>query len=154
MQEVALSALCKSVIADRIRLAESKQIDLGLVGQDAATVTGDPATLRILLNNLVDNAIRYAGSHARVDLVVHRSAEGIVLEVRDDGPGIAEGECERVLERFYRGGDQRESGSGLGLSIVRRIAEQHGARVMLGAGQDGQGLRVQVIFARSVIPSD
>lgn len=154
MQNVELSALCKSVISDQVRLAEAKKIDLGLAEHDAPAVTGDPSTLRILLNNLVDNAIRYAGSPARIDLAVRQTAQGVVLEVCDNGPGIEAAERERVLERFYRGSNQSGSGSGLGLSIVKRIAEQHGAVVLVDVGPNGQGLRVQVLFPLSGIPSD
>lgn len=145
-QPVELSALCKSVIRDRIRLAEAKSIDLGLVSQDQAEVTGDPDTLCILLSNLVDNAIRYTPNHGTVDLAVYRELDATVLEVSDNGPGIPEDERVRVLERFYRGRNQNIAGSGLGLSIVQRIAEQHGARVMLDRASNGKGLRVQVRF--------
>ncbi|KAA0983917.1 ATP-binding protein [Pseudomonas sp. ANT_J28] len=146
MQSVDLSALCKSVISDQVRRAEASGIDLGLTEHAASSISGDPETLRILLNNLVDNAIRYAGAQAKIDVTVRETAQGIVLEVCDNGPGINAGERERVLERFYRGNNQRGSGSGLGLSIVKTIAEQHRAQVVLDAAPNGFGLRVQIIF--------
>ncbi len=145
-EPVELSALCKSVIIDHMRLAQAHQIDLGLAGQVQAQVTGDAGNLRILLNNLVDNAIRYAGRGARIDLSVRQTSHGTVLEVCDDGPGIPVAERARVMERFYRGSHRADAGSGLGLSIVQRIAEQHGAVVCLDAGLDGKGLKVQVQF--------
>jgi signal transduction histidine kinase len=107
---------------------------------------GDSETLRILLNNLIDNAIRYAGAHAKIDLAVRETDQGIVLEVCDNGPGISAADRERVLERFYRGNNQTSSGSGLGLSIVKTIAEQHGAQVVLDAAPNGVGLWVLVTF--------
>jgi signal transduction histidine kinase len=146
MQSVELSALCKSVISDQVRRAEASGIDLGLAEHAASSISGDPETLRILLNNLIDNAIRYAGAQAKIDVAVHETDQGIVLEVCDNGPGISAGDRERVLERFYRGNNQRGSGSGLGLSIVKTIAEQHGAQVVLDAAPNGLGLRVQIIF--------
>jgi signal transduction histidine kinase len=145
-QAVELTALCKSVIMDQIRLAEAKQIDLGLAEHDPAVVVGDLGNLRILLNNLVDNAIRYTAPKGKIDLAVRLNTRGVVLEVCDNGPGIAEAERSRVLERFYRGSNPSGSGSGLGLSIVKQIAEQHGAVVSLDAGPEGNGLKVQVCF--------
>ncbi|WP_181180767.1 ATP-binding protein [Mesorhizobium sp. B2-4-6] len=69
-----------------------------------------------------------------------------MLEVCDNGPGIPESEREQVLERFYRGSNHEVQGSGLGLSIVQRIAAQHSARLLLGGGPDSRGLLAQVQF--------
>lgn len=145
-QSVELSALCKSVILDQVRMAEAKYIDLGLVTQDKVEVPGDADMLRILLNNLVDNAIRYTPAHGTVDLAVRRKGNEVVLEVCDNGPGIPVAERAHVLERFYRGSNQNSPGSGLGLSIVQRITERHGARLGLESGPDGNGLLAQVRF--------
>ncbi|MDR3097199.1 MAG: two-component sensor histidine kinase [Paraburkholderia sp.] len=148
-QEVDLTALARSVVADRVHLAEASQIDLGLAGGQAVSmiIGGYGENLRVLLNNLVDNAIRYAGAHARVDVAVRQEGPCAVLEVSDNGPGIPEADRARVWERFYRGSGHAASGSGLGLSIVRRIAEQHQASVTLDSGPDGHGLTVRVRFA-------
>lgn len=151
-QAVELSALCKSVITDHIRVAEAKQIDLGLTEHETASIQGDPDNLRILLNNLVDNAIRYTESGGHVDLSVRRVSNGILLEVCDDGPGIPEAERARVLERFYRGSNANASGSGLGLSIVKRIADRHAAVITLDTGLHGRGLKVQVCFPQAALP--
>lgn len=146
IEPVELAALCKAVITDHLRQAELKDIDLGLAEQVPAVVYGDYDSLRILLNNLVDNAIRYIPAGGHVDLAVARSEQGIALSVCDDGPGIPVHERSRVMERFYRGSASQTTGSGLGLSIVRRIAERQGASVSLSAGPDGKGLRVRVLF--------
>ncbi len=148
---VDLSNLARSVVTDRVRIAEANQIDLGLVSTETVTVEGSVDNLRILLNNLVDNAIRYAGPHARVDVAVRRNGETAVLEVSDNGPGIPETDRARVWERFYRGSAHPASGSGLGLSIVKRIAEQHRATVSLDTGPDSNGLTVRLCF--SIVPS-
>lgn len=145
-QPVELSALCKSVILDQIRLAEIKQIDLGFVTQEKAAILGDPNMLRILLNNLVDNAIRYTPEYGVIDISVYRDEQSVRLEVCDNGPGIPKAECTRVLERFYRGSNQNIQGSGLGLSIVKRIAERHGAQVELDTGLEKTGLCIRIIF--------
>ncbi|KAB8061815.1 sensor histidine kinase [Janthinobacterium violaceinigrum] len=103
-------------------------------------------SLQMLLRNLVDNALRYTPAPGVV--VVSCGVEGgrSFLRVVDTGPGIAEDMRERVFERFVRLGGGQLPGSGLGLSIVRRIAERHGAQIVLGTGLQGRGLAVTVIF--------
>jgi len=99
--------------------------------------------LRAMVENLIDNAIRYTPSGS---VSVRTYVEGTqgVLEVEDTGPGIPAAERERVFDRFYRGADAAAGGSGLGLSIVRRIAERHGGQVELAGGAGGQGLLARV----------
>lgn len=146
---VDLAALCRSVASDRARVADAHRIDLGAIVDVPVMAAGNADTLRVLLNNLVDNAIRYAGEGARVDVSARVDGTTPVLEVADDGPGIPEAERADVWERFYRGeGAQAatSSGSGLGLSIVKRIAEQHRATVSLGTTRGGRGLTVTVRF--------
>ncbi|HDR9406199.1 TPA: two-component sensor histidine kinase, partial [Burkholderia multivorans] len=146
---VDLAALCRSVVADRARVADAHRINLGAIVSSPVIVAGHADTLRVLLNNLVDNAIRYAGDGARVDVCARNDGTTPALEVADDGPGIPEAERAHVWERFYRGeGAQTatSSGSGLGLSIVKRIAEQHRATVALGTTHGGRGLTVSVRF--------
>ncbi|OXH89472.1 two-component sensor histidine kinase, partial [Burkholderia multivorans] len=146
---VDLAALCRSVVADRARVADAHRIDLGAIVSSPVIAAGHADTLRVLLNNLVDNAIRYAGDGARVDVCARNDGTTPVLEVADDGLGIPEAERAHVWERFYRGeGAQAatSSGSGLGLSIVKRIAEQHRATVALATTRGGRGLTVSVRF--------
>ncbi|MGU7773909.1 sensor histidine kinase [Burkholderia sp. MR1-5-21] len=146
---VDLAALCRSVVADRARVADAHRVDLGAIVTTPVKVAGNADTLRVLLNNLVDNAIRYAGDGARVDVGARIEGGTAVLEVADTGPGIPEGERANVWERFYRGAGAQtatNSGSGLGLSIVKRIAEQHRAAVTLATSAGGHGLTVAVHF--------
>ena len=132
-------------------------MELGLDGE-VTRVNGNADSLRILARNLIDNAVRYtprggrvdarvdARVNARVNAGVTANAVEARLEVCDTGPGIPAQERARVFDRFYRREGMEAPGSGLGLSIVRRIAERHGARVELADGPGGRGLRAVVSF--------
>jgi signal transduction histidine kinase len=143
-----LSAAAAEGIRDAHELALSRHIDLSLDATPNLVVRGDPEALRVLVRNLVDNAVRYTPPHGSVQ-VRSRAAPGeAVLEVTDTGPGIAPAERERVFDRFYRRAAAQESGTGLGLAIVKAIAERHGAHVILGEAPGG-GLRASVSFPRA-----
>ncbi|HVT34410.1 MAG TPA: HAMP domain-containing sensor histidine kinase, partial [Nevskiaceae bacterium] len=103
---------------------------------------GNPALARVLLRNLFDNALRYGGGEVR--LRYSADADGQVLQVLDDGPGIAPDQRERVFDPFYRVPGAAGNGSGLGLAIVRQIVSAIGGRIELGAGIGGDGLGVSV----------
>ncbi|MFL5371729.1 MAG: ATP-binding protein [Myxococcales bacterium] len=140
-EPVRLADLVEEAIADHAIVAETKGVDLGAteVAGDAM-VTGDPAALRILLANLVENAIRYTPRGGRVDVAAGRSW----LEVVDNGPGIPHADRERVFDRFYRRSSGTQ-GSGLGLAIVKAIADRHSATVSL-RDTPGGGLTVRMEF--------
>lgn len=142
---VDLGDLASEVLAEIAPLALARGTDLGLEAGAVAPVRGDRAMLGILLRNLVDNAIKYAPAGGWVEVNVERRGSAIVLGVSDNGPGIPPEEHARVFERFYRRIGAGGSGSGLGLSIVRRIADLHHAEIRLSAGEPA-GLRVEVIF--------
>lgn len=148
-KQVDLHGLAATVMRDLAPLAHAKQIELALE-EDAAnilcSVLGDDAQLKLLLRNLIDNAIRYTPEGGRVSVSVKNQA-GVMLEVRDTGPGIPEAEREQVLQRFYRIAGTGQDGSGLGLSIVRRIVELHGAKLVLSDNDIGSGLLVRVFWA-------
>jgi two-component system sensor histidine kinase TctE len=106
-----------------------------------------PLLLRELLNNLIDNALKYTPEGGRVTVRAD-GAEEALLEVEDDGIGIPEEDRERVFERFYRVLGTGADGSGLGLPICSEIAELHRASIALEAGEGGQGTRVVIAFPR------
>jgi two-component system, OmpR family, sensor histidine kinase TctE len=110
-------------------------------------VLGHAGLLEELLNNLIDNALRYCpeGSSVTLSVSATRAPE---LTLTDDGPGIPEAERERVFERFHRGANVETEGCGLGLAIVREIATVHGATVHAETGRDGRGTRIVVKFPR------
>jgi len=142
---VELRSLAASVMADIEPLAHAKQIEMTLEDCSLSKVLGDDAQLGLLLRNLLDNAIRYTPAGGKVSVSV-QNTNGISLEVRDTGPGITETEREQVQQRFYRITGSGEEGSGLGLSIVRRIAELHGAKLTLSDNDRGRGLLASVIW--------
>jgi two-component system OmpR family sensor kinase len=156
-ETVDLLALAQAVVTDFVPLAAQKNIDLGLAQAAPAKLRGDPAALRVLLANLVDNAVRYTPRGGAVDVDVgvdtgDAGARGAFLAVSDSGPGIPQDERERVFDRFYRVPGSGEVGSGLGLAIVREIAERQAARVSL-EDRPGGGLVVRVRFPAAPRPA-
>lgn len=154
---IDLVEIAREVVLDHADAADGRRIDLGLEAREPATVLGVREQLRMLLRNLVDNALRYTPPGGRVDVCVRRAEEGVaVVEVKDDGLGIPEGERALLFERFQRGREQREAGSGLGLAIVKRIAEEHEAQAVITDGIGGRGacLRVAFPLAPSMQPKE
>jgi len=143
-EAVDLQALVANVVADLAPAAIARDVDLQLAPGAAVQVTGLPALLAILARNLIDNAIRYTARHSAVQVAVTPTGDGAEFSVLDQGPGIAAEEIGRVWDRFYRVLGSGETGSGLGLSIVKRIAELHDAQVSLAARAGGSGLHVRV----------
>jgi two-component system OmpR family sensor kinase len=143
---VDLAALARSVAADFVPIAADRGIDLGIKAADPASacIHGNPESLRIMLNNLVDNAIRYTPAGGLVDITVRSRPGSIAVAVEDTGPGIPEEDLTRVLDRFYRVPGTPSEGSGLGLAIVRQIADVHGAEIRLRNG--ARGLQAEVVF--------
>lgn len=142
-----LRGLAFEVGSEWVPRALQRGRDLGFAGDDGPVwVVGDALLLGELINNLLDNALHYGGPH--ITLAVGQATDGVAeLSVEDDGPGIAPEERVRVFERFHRAPGSVGNGSGLGLSIVREIARNHGATVMLETPQGG-GIRVRLRFAR------
>ena len=145
-QTVDLQALAQQGVAEIAPAAAGKGIEVGLATGAAAPVAGDAVLLAVLLRNLLDNAVRYTPPGGEVEVSVRPVDGGVSLTVVDNGPGIPEAERGQVFERFHRVLGSGEAGSGLGLSIVRRIADLHRAGVSLEAGPGGRGLRVEVSF--------
>jgi len=141
----AVSGLEQRAPVDLLALAaeEASHYDTEAGGQ-SATVLGDRVLLRRLVRNLLENARRYAGA-GPIDVSVLSETGRAVLEVRDHGPGVPEGERERIFEPFYRIAATRESGrgSGLGLALVREIARRHGGEAVCLAAEGG-GSRFRV----------
>ena len=146
-QEVDWTAVVEQAMSDCLPTAERRHIELECdwaqpEGRAPLPLLGDPALLAVLLRNLLDNAVRYAPERSAVLLRFGES----MLEVENDGEPLPEEQLARLGERFYRPDGQDEIGSGLGLSIVQRIAALHGLAVRFGRRADGRGMRVAVGF--------
>jgi len=151
-EPVDLPTLGALAISDVVTAAQARRIDVGLDQADGAIVQGHPEALRMLVRNLLDNAVKYTPEGGRVDLRIVADGTGAEVQVDDSGPGLPVEERERVLDRFYRVGQAQSAqapGSGLGLAIVKSIADLHGATVTLGASERLGGLRVAVRFPGS-----
>jgi two-component system OmpR family sensor kinase len=143
----SVHAAYRCVLEDLFPLAEAKRIDIGVEDGPDVPVRVDDIELIALIRNLVDNAIRYTPRGGRIDLAVHAERDAhACLTVTDTGPGIAPHERARVFDPFYRVPGHEAIGSGLGLSIVRTIADRIGADVHLGYADERRttGLRVAV----------
>jgi two-component system OmpR family sensor kinase len=149
---VSMQVTLRSVLEDLMPLVHAKNIDIGVTSAHDQTVPVQESDLRMLFKNLLENAIRYSPPGGRIDLSVQAHPHTVTLRIEDSGPGIPESERERVFDAFYRILGREQAGSGLGLSIVKTIADRHGATLAL-AYTDAQarcGLRVDLTFARQV----
>ncbi len=145
-EPVALADIVRQELIDATSSAQAHALDIGLAHADEGDVVGQPEALRILVRNLVDNALKYTPSGGKIDLEVRLTGDRVVLGIDDSGPGIAEPDRDRVLDRFYRVEGTQAPGSGLGLAIVHAIADFHHATLTLGRSAALGGLRVTVSF--------
>ncbi|MEI8298940.1 MAG: ATP-binding protein [Pseudomonadota bacterium] len=148
-QPCRLDELARSVVADLAPAALKANVELGLVADTAVSISADPLLIEVLLRNLIDNAVRYSGHGCHVEVRIEAAADGARLAVVDDGPGVAERDLAQLGQAFFRGGRTTDDGSGLGLSIVARIARRHGAEVHYSGGANGRGLSAELRFTAS-----
>lgn len=145
-----LVALARDTTTEWVPHALTRNIDLGFDSPlPGARIEGDPFMLREMLNNLLDNAVRYTQPGGQVTVRVAPEPPGVVLSVEDNGPGIPETERARVFERFYRVLGTGADGCGLGLAIVREIALSHGGDASLTGSANDTGTRVRVAFPKA-----
>ncbi|GLK43452.1 MULTISPECIES: sensor histidine kinase [Novosphingobium] len=152
-----LAAVAADLVASRIDQPGSDGLDIGFEAPDhgALLASGHPILAAEMIGNLFDNAVRYNRPGGAVTVRVLHRAGRARIEVEDDGPGIAPQDRERVFERFYRArSESGAGGSGLGLSIVRALAERMAAEVRLEPGTDGRGVLASIDFAAPPSPDD
>lgn len=138
--------LAASVLAEIAPAALDNGVHLELIDGEEAITNGLPALLKVMLRNLIDNAVRHTASGTTVRVEVSTLQGRPCISVCDDGPGLSAEELEKISQRFYRPLGTIASGSGLGLSIVRRIAELHDAQLTFSSGETKSGLKVTISF--------
>ena len=147
-ERVDMGALCEQVLADAFVLADKKDTELALENTlpPHTKILGDTTQLMAMLRNLVDNAIRYCPAHSQVTMFAATQRKSIVLRIVDNGPGIPKNKQKRIFDRFYREPGSNETGSGLGLSIVKEIVTLHGGSIRAVTPKSGVGCEMVVTF--------
>jgi len=146
LQPLDVAALARDVAREWTPRAVKHNIDLGFEGADHLMVAGQALLLREALNNLIDNALTYAGAGSEVTLSAQIQEDQVVLEVRDNGAGLSPQDLPHVFDRFWRASDL-PGGCGLGLAIVKEIAQRHGGSAVVLAALP-HGLRVQLLLPK------
>jgi two-component system sensor histidine kinase TctE len=141
-----LDLLLREQVGEWAMRALDQRIDLGYEPAPPSEIMGNAFLLCELISNLIDNALRYTPAEGRVTCRVVVGADSVALEVEDSGIGISEAQAALVFERFYRVDGTGVDGSGLGLPIVREIAELHGAEASLGPNPGERGAIARVVF--------
>ncbi|MGT2440963.1 ATP-binding protein [Bradyrhizobium betae] len=145
-EAVYLDKVAKCVVADLLPDAAARDIDLGFKRTEAIAVDGDSFAFASAIRNLVENAVKFTPDGGRVDVCVYQAHGAAVVEIEDTGPGISQADLDRIFEPFFRGRQASGPGSGLGLSIVKRIIDRAGGTITIAnvGGNEGAGLLVIV----------
>jgi len=139
VKTIDVSAMARELVAEYLPISEARNIDLGLDEVVPLSLITVPETLRLILRNALENAIKYAPDGSEVTLRLDSKTDGDVIEIVDNGPGVPASERERVFDPFYRIPGTAGEGSGLGLSIAREAASSLGGTVSLHERTEGGG---------------
>lgn len=143
---VDLARLVREVIAQSASTAMARGIELSLEGPDQLVREIDQPAFLSIVQNLLDNAVRYNHAGGKVEVSMFEDAGNLLVSVADNGPGIAPEDQSKIFERFYRGRQQDTRGSGLGLSIVRQAVQRLQGSIALSSGSGGSGCRFTVVI--------
>lgn len=144
--EVDLNALIIEESAMLSPLALNKKIEISFNETPVAAINGNEPSLRLLIRNLLTNAISYTPTDGRINISISQQTQHTILIIEDNGPGISEQDRKRVMERFYRAENHQVAGCGIGLSIVDRVVQMHRGTLQLSQSDSGQGLKVVIRF--------
>jgi two-component system OmpR family sensor kinase len=134
------------VAAELIPIASAKQLDLTCDLDARVEIAANPADLRLLVTNLLDNAIRYSSPGGSIDLNIRKSERRVVLEISDTGCGIPVASLSRVFDRFFRASSPDIEGTGLGLAIAKAAADRNGIGISLRNRDDRSGVIAELTF--------
>jgi signal transduction histidine kinase len=143
---IDLTQLVSQVIAKFTTSALAKEIDLGLDTHESVFISGEASYLEMMIGNMIDNAIRYSPSSSKVDVSIEKNTSHVQLNIEDQGPGIPAPERKKVFDRFVRLPGNMADGSGIGLTVVKKIADLHQGTILLSNGANQNGLKISVIF--------
>lgn len=146
--KVDLDPIVKNAVLESRVVADKKAITVDIAFENVA-VMGDTTSLAVLISNILTNALTYTQIGGEVSIKTYHDAGSPILEIADNGIGIAPENHVRVFDRFYRVVGTETTGSGLGLSIVKNIAERHGATIQLSTGIGGKGTSFRLIFPKT-----
>jgi len=149
LQPIPLYHATASVIAEMGNLAADKHLDISLEGQQEARVHADELLMKLLISNLMDNAIKYSPDSGKITIKVLPQDGMWCLSISDTGPGISESEREAVFHRFYRADNAVSDGAGLGLAIVGDIIDRMSGKIALETSENRHGLRVEVLLPKA-----
>ena len=155
---VSLDQLTKDTCRELVVWALERGVEIEYVGDLQATIDGDEFALKQMLQNIIENAIKYSPNKGLVEVELMsanklNAAAAVVLQIRDQGVGVPDEDKEHIFEYFYRSPDNQASGSGIGLSIAKEVAEHHDARFHL-KDNEPTGLIVEVIFPKRTLPKN
>ena len=149
LQPVPLYHATASVIAEMAPVAAEKHLDISLEGNEQACVRADELLIRLMISNLMDNAIKYTPDSGKIRINVLPQDAMWCLSIADTGPGISEREREAVFHRFYRAENSTVEGTGLGLSIVADIVDRFSGSISLNTPETGKGLLVGILIPKA-----
>ncbi len=146
--EIDLVPIIRNLMRDKGKQAEEKNISLSFVNNTQnQKVMGEAGLLNIIMRNILDNALRYTPVNGSVKIIAEMVGDRFQLAFEDSGPGIPPEQRELMFQRFQRGPENQEKGVGLGLHIVRQIAELHGIEIQLLSPEPGRGFVFQLLFS-------
>ena len=150
---IRLDTMAQSIAEDMTPIAEQKNISVSAVAE-ACSTDGMEDAIRLMVTNLTDNAIRYTPEGGRIEIHTYTNEKSeAIIDIEDNGPGIAEEERQRVFDRFYRALGTKTSGTGLGLAIVKRIVDIHHGTIAITDGLDGRGTTFRITLPKLGVAS-